>query len=71
MSFADATIARLPRAMRPFAERHHELIKFAIVGATTNSYTVEITYTPSGRWLRCENRMRNCCDGTGSVTACP
>ena len=35
MSFADATIARLPRPVRPFAERHHELIKFAIVGGTT------------------------------------
>jgi putative flippase GtrA len=35
VSFADATIARLPRQIRPFAERHHELIKFAIVGATT------------------------------------
>lgn len=35
MSFADATIARLPGAIRPFAERHHEFIKFAIVGATT------------------------------------
>lgn len=35
MSFTDATIARLPRFARPFAERHHELIKFAIVGATT------------------------------------
>ena len=35
MSFADATIARLPRSVQPFAERHHELIKFAIVGATT------------------------------------
>ncbi|MGB3483065.1 MAG: GtrA family protein [Mycobacterium sp.] len=35
MSFADATIARLPRSIQPFAERHHELIKFAIVGATT------------------------------------
>lgn len=35
MSFADATIARLPRPVRPYAERHHELIKFAIVGATT------------------------------------
>ncbi|HET7741524.1 MULTISPECIES: GtrA family protein [unclassified Mycolicibacterium] len=35
MSFADATIARLPRVIRPFAERHHELIKFAIVGGTT------------------------------------
>ena len=35
MSFTDATIARLPRPIRPYAERHHELIKFAIVGATT------------------------------------
>jgi putative flippase GtrA len=35
VSFADATIARLPRSVQPFAERHHELIKFAIVGATT------------------------------------
>ncbi|MBV9320083.1 MAG: GtrA family protein [Mycobacterium sp.] len=35
MSFADATIARLPGPVRPYAERHHELIKFAIVGATT------------------------------------
>jgi putative flippase GtrA len=35
VSFTDATIARLPRAIRPFAERHHELIKFAIVGGTT------------------------------------
>ncbi len=47
------------------------LYSYTIVGATTNSYTVEITYTPSSRWLRCENRMSNCCDGTGSVTACP
>jgi putative flippase GtrA len=35
VSFTDATIARLPRAVRPVAERHHELIKFAIVGGTT------------------------------------
>ncbi|WP_078292370.1 GtrA family protein [Mycobacterium sp. D16R24] len=35
MSFADATIARLPRFIRPVAEQHHELIKFAIVGGTT------------------------------------
>ncbi len=35
MSFADATIALLPKPIRPYAERHHELIKFAIVGATT------------------------------------
>jgi putative flippase GtrA len=35
VSFADATIKRLPGPLRPYAERHHELIKFAIVGATT------------------------------------
>lgn len=35
VSFADATIKRLPRPIRPYAEQHHELIKFAIVGATT------------------------------------
>ncbi len=35
VSFADATIARLPRFIRPVAEQHHELIKFAIVGGTT------------------------------------
>ena len=47
------------------------LYSYAIVGATTNSYTVEITYSASGRWLRCENRMSNCCDGTGDIDACP
>ena len=35
MSFADATITRLPGPVRPYAERHHELIKFVIVGTTT------------------------------------
>jgi putative flippase GtrA len=35
VSFADQTIKRLPRFMRPYAEQHHELIKFAIVGAST------------------------------------
>src|SRR3954454_15133435 len=35
VSFADATIARLPGVVQPFAMRHHELIKFAIVGGTT------------------------------------
>ena len=35
MSFAEATIKRLPGPIRPHAEQHHELIKFAIVGATT------------------------------------
>ncbi len=45
VSFADATIARLPRPFRPFAERHHELIKFAIVGATTFLIDSAIFYT--------------------------
>ncbi|OMB92934.1 hypothetical protein A5733_17195 [Mycobacterium sp. NS-7484] len=45
MSFADATIARLPRFVRPLAERHHELIKFAIVGATTFVIDSAIFYT--------------------------
>src|SRR3954470_12409497 len=45
VSFTDATIARLPRPIRPFAERHHELIKFAIVGATTFVIDSVIFYT--------------------------
>jgi putative flippase GtrA len=45
VSFTDATIARLPRAVRPFAERHHELIKFAIVGGTTFIIDSAIFYT--------------------------
>ncbi len=45
MSFADATIARLPRPVRPYAERHHELIKFAIVGGTTFVIDSAIFYT--------------------------
>lgn len=45
VSFADATIARLPRPIRPFADQHHELIKFAIVGATTFVIDSAIFYT--------------------------
>src|ERR1700761_7210971 len=45
VSFADATIARLPGPIRPFADRHHELIKFAIVGATTFVIDSAIFYT--------------------------
>jgi putative flippase GtrA len=45
VSFADATIARLPRPVRPYAERHHELIKFAIVGGTTFVIDSVIFYT--------------------------
>jgi putative flippase GtrA len=45
VSFTDATIARLPRAIRPVADRHHELIKFAIVGATTFFIDSVLFYT--------------------------
>jgi len=45
VSFADATIARLPQPFRPYAERHHELIKFAIVGGTTFVIDSAIFYT--------------------------
>ena len=45
MSFTDATIAHLPRVIRPLAERHHELIKFAIVGATTFIIDSAVFYT--------------------------
>ncbi|BBZ37789.1 GtrA family protein [Mycobacterium conspicuum] len=45
MSFADATIARLPRFIQPLALRHHELIKFAIVGGTTFIIDSAIFYT--------------------------
>ena len=45
MSFADATIKRLPGPLRPYAEQHHELIKFAIVGATTFVIDLAIFFT--------------------------
>jgi putative flippase GtrA len=45
VSFTDATIARLPRPIRPYFEQHHELIKFAIVGATTFVIDSAVFYT--------------------------
>lgn len=45
VSFTDATIARLPGVIRPLAERHHELIKFAIVGASTFVIDSALFYT--------------------------
>ncbi|MBO0864529.1 MAG: GtrA family protein [Mycobacterium sp.] len=45
MSLADATVSRLPQLVRPYAERHHELIKFVIVGATTFVIDSAIFYT--------------------------
>lgn len=45
VSFADATIARLPGVVQPYAQRHHELIKFSIVGGTTFIIDTAIFYT--------------------------
>ena len=45
MPFADAVIARLPEAIQPSLLRHHELIKFAIVGGTTFVIDSAIFYT--------------------------
>ncbi|HEY2449804.1 MAG TPA: GtrA family protein [Mycobacterium sp.] len=45
MSFTDATIARMPRVIQPYLLRHHELIKFAIVGGTTFVIDSVIFYT--------------------------
>jgi putative flippase GtrA len=45
VSFTDATIARLPGFIRPVAEQHHELIKFAIVGGTTFIIDSVLFYT--------------------------
>jgi putative flippase GtrA len=35
VSFVDGAVNVLPKTLRDLALRHHELIKFAIVGATT------------------------------------
>jgi putative flippase GtrA len=45
VSFAEATIARLPRVLQPYLLRHHELIKFAIVGGSTFVIDSAIFYT--------------------------
>jgi putative flippase GtrA len=45
VSFADAAISRLPEAFQPYLLRHHELIKFAIVGGTTFVIDSAIFYT--------------------------
>jgi len=45
VSFADSVITRLPEAVQPSLLRHHELIKFAIVGGTTFIIDSAIFYT--------------------------
>lgn len=45
MPFADTAMARLPEIFQTCAQRHHELIKFAIVGGTTFIIDSAIFYT--------------------------
>lgn len=45
VSFVDGVVARVPQPFRDIALRHHELIKFAIVGGTTFIIDSGIFYT--------------------------
>ncbi|MFC9762532.1 GtrA family protein [Rhodococcus jostii] len=47
MSFVDGVLARVPQPFRALALRHHELIKFAIVGGTTMIFDLAIFYSLS------------------------
>jgi type IV pilus assembly protein PilE len=43
------------------------------VTAGTNTWAITVEHT-SGNWIRCEDRMNNCCDvdtSSASKTACP
>ncbi|GAA2069014.1 GtrA family protein [Williamsia deligens] len=44
MSFIDGLLARTPGPVRRLALRHHELIKFALVGGTTMVFDMAIFY---------------------------
>lgn len=43
------------------------------VTVTSTSYDIVVQHNGSGDWIRCEDRMSNCCDstGSGSTSACP
>jgi len=49
------------------------VFSYSVVNVTTNSYDILVEHTASGDWVRCENRMNNCCDGKAadSSAACP
>ncbi|BAH54609.1 hypothetical membrane protein [Rhodococcus opacus B4] len=47
VSFVDGVLARVPQPFRALALRHHELIKFAIVGGTTMVFDLAIFYSLS------------------------
>lgn len=44
MSFVDETLARFPEPLRALVVRHHELIKFAVVGGTTFVVDMAVYY---------------------------
>jgi prepilin-type N-terminal cleavage/methylation domain-containing protein len=44
------------------------------VTATTNSWHIVVEHASAPQWIRCENRMSNCCDSEtsgASKSACP
>ncbi len=45
MSFSDALVDRLPGPLQRLARRHHELIKFAVVGATAMLVDLGVYYS--------------------------
>ncbi|MFC4602538.1 GtrA family protein [Rhodococcus kronopolitis] len=45
MSFVDRVVSNLPQPIRELVLRHHELIKFAIVGGTTMVFDLAIFYS--------------------------
>ncbi|WP_218019714.1 GtrA family protein [Rhodococcus maanshanensis] len=47
MSLVDQAVSRVPQPMRDVVLRHHELIKFAIVGGTTMVFDLAIFYSLS------------------------
>lgn len=47
VSFVDAAMSRVPQPFRAIVLRHHELIKFAIVGGTTMVVDLAIFYSLS------------------------
>ena len=47
MSLTDDVVNRVPQPLRDIAIRHHELIKFAIVGGTTMVFDMAIFYALS------------------------
>ncbi|MFE3292715.1 GtrA family protein [Rhodococcus sp. NPDC059234] len=45
MSFVDQALSRVPKPLRDVVLRHHELVKFAIVGGTTMVFDLAVFYS--------------------------